>query len=560
MPFHLIDEKPGHFIAHNGGSGGAFKIAKKMLTPAKVEQFRKMCKGGAVRMDEGGEVKEKTPEPKPEEHAPGWNVADKINELLPEWLSARTAVHKHNAQLEEADRSANMARGGQVQRFDDGGSVYDPFMSGQLSQLGGGAPSPDVSRLGHETASPAGGSWFPPAPPPPPEWLAGVGGARDTAPGEPASQAGQLASLPPPPPPPAAAPAPAAPPAPTQVGAGGGPLSPGQLQVGGMSAQQMQMYNPYGGIMGQLQGAERMQERGIRGQAEAAGRAAEEQARAQQAHQQLLQQHEQAYQQHLDALTKEHDNITADVQNSHIDPSRVWSNKSTAQKAGAVLGMILGGMGGGLTGQPNAALGVLQKQIDRDIEAQKAELGKKESLLADNFRQTGNLFHAEQLTRLQMSAALEGQIKLAALRSGSQTAQAQADQAIGQARQSLIGPMMQIAQTQAMYSMMRSQSNEQGYVPSAASRPMFTGKPEEFLKDRNERRLELPELGPGAHTYAKSGKDAEEIGKSFSSLSNIQRQVQHLGAIVKQHSTAIHVPGSAASAQYNATASSLVTG
>lgn len=569
MPFKVHTETDHHFIAK--GNSGDIRIAKKGLTPQRHAAFQAMCRGGKVGMDEGGEVKAGgnggqgiSKDTRPDEHAPGWNVADKIHSMLPDWLSARPAIEQHKARLAEMDRqTTGMADGGEVDpASSEADALYQAMM---MSDAGAQGPSmqppPDVSagRLGG-----AGGDFssFRSAPGGLDFHLPSGGGAPPTgwAPTTPvagdAANSGVLSSVP--------GPAASAPLPPPQVstpvgGPAAGPLSPGPLQMGGMSAQQMQMYNPYGGLLGRLQAAERLQEQGLRGQAAAQGQVSQEQAKALEQHVTAQQEHEALFQKHMQALGSEHDAIVADIQNQHFDPQRVWSNKGTAQKASAILGMILGGIGSGLTHQPNAALAVLEKQIDRDIEAQKMDLGKKESLLADNFRQTGNLFHAEQLTRLQMSAALEGQMKLAAARSGSPMAQAQADQAIGQARQSLIGPMTQIAQMQAMYSMMGNMANDRGYVPSAASRPMFTGKPEEFLKDRNERRLELPELGPGAHTYAKSGKDAEEIGKSFASLSNLQRQVQHLGALAQQHGTAIHVPGTEASARYNATASSIVT-
>ena len=63
--------------------------------------------------------------------------------------------------------------------------------------------------------------------------------------------------------------------------------------------------------------------------------------------------------------------IEEDNELKSIDPDRFWNDKSTGQKVMATIGLILGGIGSGLTGQPNAALQVLQNQIDKDIESQK---------------------------------------------------------------------------------------------------------------------------------------------------------------------------------------------
>ena len=53
-------------------------------------------------MAEGGEVEKPAPAPK-EEHAPGWNLADKASALLPDWLSARTAALVHKERLAALD-------------------------------------------------------------------------------------------------------------------------------------------------------------------------------------------------------------------------------------------------------------------------------------------------------------------------------------------------------------------------------------------------------------------------------------------------------------------------
>lgn len=54
-----------------------------------------------------------------------------------------------------------------------------------------------------------------------------------------------------------------------------------------------------------------------------------------------------------------------------VDPNHYLHNMGTGNKMLASIGLILGGVGSGLTGQPNAALGMLNKAIDNDIEAQR---------------------------------------------------------------------------------------------------------------------------------------------------------------------------------------------
>lgn len=55
-----------------------------------------------------------------------------------------------------------------------------------------------------------------------------------------------------------------------------------------------------------------------------------------------------------------------------IDSERSWNRKSTGEKIMAGIGIFLGTLGSAITKQPNIAWEMLQKQADRDIEAQKA--------------------------------------------------------------------------------------------------------------------------------------------------------------------------------------------
>lgn len=65
-----------------------------------------------------------------------------------------------------------------------------------------------------------------------------------------------------------------------------------------------------------------------------------------------------------------------------INPRQYIENMKTGNKIFTGIGLLLGGIGSGMIGQPNAALQVLQKNIDQDIAAQESELGKKHNMLS----------------------------------------------------------------------------------------------------------------------------------------------------------------------------------
>jgi hypothetical protein len=124
-------------------------------------------------------------------------------------------------------------------------------------------------------------------------------------------------------------------------------------------------------------------------------------------------------------LEQERQRLMRDLADGHIDPNHFMGSMDTSSKVTTAIGLILGGMGGGLTGQGNPVQAFLDKQIDRDIQAQQANLNKKESLLSANLKQFGNLRDATEMTRVMM---MDG-VKL-----GLQKAAAQAQDPIAKAR------------------------------------------------------------------------------------------------------------------------------
>lgn len=141
----------------------------------------------------------------------------------------------------------------------------------------------------------------------------------------------------------------------------------------------------------------------------------------------------------------QYDEMWKEVAAGKIDPQRYMHSKSTGSKIAAAIGIMLSGIGSGLTGQPNMAMQVLNKNIENDIESQKANLGIKQSLLSHNLQAQGNLMSAMNVTRLQMSAMAEGKLHLIAAQTGNPIIAARAQQHAAQIQQSLIPLRTQVA-------------------------------------------------------------------------------------------------------------------
>lgn len=142
-----------------------------------------------------------------------------------------------------------------------------------------------------------------------------------------------------------------------------------------------------------------------------------------------------AHRQEMEKINQENDQLGQEIRQGKVDPQHFWASKSTGSKISTGIGLILGGIGAGMTGQPNAALQLVQKQMDQDLQAQRENLDNKRSLLSMNMQRYGHLQSAMAATQLQMNQALQNQIGLAAAKSGSKEAMANAQLAIGQLKE-----------------------------------------------------------------------------------------------------------------------------
>lgn len=149
-----------------------------------------------------------------------------------------------------------------------------------------------------------------------------------------------------------------------------------------------------------LQGIQKQQE-GAQQSAVAIGELGAKEASADAMAADALNSNQTHFQQAYQDLSHERQRLYADFEQGHINPRHYIENMSTGSKIATGLGLIMGGMGSGLTHQPNLAFEYLNNQINRDVDAQKTNLQNKSTLLNSNLAQTGNLFHATELTRMQ---------------------------------------------------------------------------------------------------------------------------------------------------------------
>lgn len=158
------------------------------------------------------------------------------------------------------------------------------------------------------------------------------------------------------------------------------------------------------------------------------------------------------YQTHMKSLNTEREALLSDIQNQHIDPNHFINTQDGASRIATAIGLIASGMGSGMAHQENLAAKFLNQQINNDIEAQKAELGKKENLLSANMRQFGNLRDATDMTRVMQTDILANQLKQAAAKQQSPLAQANLLKAMGQLEMQSAPVLSQMAMRKTLLS------------------------------------------------------------------------------------------------------------
>lgn len=161
------------------------------------------------------------------------------------------------------------------------------------------------------------------------------------------------------------------------------------------------------------------------------------------------------YQANYAELNNHIDEVMKDYANGHIQPNHYVESMDTPRKVSTAIGLILGGMGGGLTRQGNPALDFLNKQIDRDIGAQQQELGKKANILTANFHKFGNLRDATEMTRAMLMGINAAKFQAAGAQAQGDIARGIAAQHAGAYKMQMIPQLQGIAWRQTLMNQLK---------------------------------------------------------------------------------------------------------
>lgn len=119
------------------------------------------------------------------------------------------------------------------------------------------------------------------------------------------------------------------------------------------------------------------------------------------------QQFQSAKQLTADQIMGEANKYQNDLWAGHIQPEtyqNLFDKKSTLGKIGTLFGLLVGGMGSGLTHQPNAILEMMNQEIQRDLQAQEQSARNKQNFLSIN---NHNFMTAAQANQMNVDTKLK---------------------------------------------------------------------------------------------------------------------------------------------------------
>lgn len=171
-------------------------------------------------------------------------------------------------------------------------------------------------------------------------------------------------------------------------------------------------------------------EKGIRGESAAKAEYAQQEAETYKKLQEDMNNGNKMFNDKLAKLYEQGDALKKAAESKNIDPNRYWSNLGTANKIGASISMILGSLGGALSGTDNVALKIIDKTIDNDIEAQKKNIDQANNLYRTNLEAVKSEQEAYNITKAQMIGNAEQVLKQKLATATSKEAIAQGQMAL----------------------------------------------------------------------------------------------------------------------------------
>lgn len=243
------------------------------------------------------------------------------------------------------------------------------------------------------------------------------------------------------------------------------------------------------------------------------------------------------------ASQKAFDTELGEIKNAQEDPNHYYNSLSGGEKFKVSAAVALGALGEALGSGPNRALEMFNKNIDRDIQAQRSNLSNKkagfaakQSLYAQQLAKYGDDERAVLATKALSIEATKAQVEKMALASGSKTVQARADQAIA-------GLNQQQGEVRLKFAQEDQRRADAAAATSAAALSKLRLDSDQFVQTTDSQ-------GKLVQGYAPSKEEAKIIHKKLAAHEDIANDMQAMVELAKQPGSS--VPGTQAYANLKA--------
>lgn len=220
--------------------------------------------------------------------------------------------------------------------------------------------------------------------------------------------------------------------------------------------------------------------------------------------------------------------LEKDILETNVDPSKFWSDKSAWQQAMGGIAAALGAYSATLSGGPNYAQQIIDKAIDREVDAQVKNLNNKRSMLNYYLNKGQSLDAARANTVATYATLIKGKLQRDALRFAGDKAKANALELQANLEQKASESALKAAQFNGQVQLEASKANLAGQLQQLKQKEARKLAIVKQLDDR--RKLEF--LNPITNKI-RVAKDVGARDKAIAKADAIQPVAQYVEAIKK---------------------------
>lgn len=292
---------------------------------------------------------------------------------------------------------------------------------------------------------------------------------------------------------------------------------------------------------------------GAYGEAAATAAQGQQQAQALDADRQRQQHIGALAQKNLADVMQESQAALADYQNQKINPNHFQESMDTGKRVRTSIGLVLGNIGAAMGGGGvNPVLDYLNKQTDRDIQAQTAEMGKKLNMVSAYQQKFGNVKDATDMATAVQKLLLADDISKAAAQQAGPHAKANAQMLVSKLQGDAQAKLYELSNRRAQLDYMNSvnrQAQTEGPDKAFFDRQQMLNLTGQADLAKDERGRYIPGVGTAQRGVTDKEREEERHSQNLEKAFNEYEGLLKSAGTTGNWTTANKAAGSAARAK-----------